>query len=137
MHSVAQRTLSHDSTHRTLTVFGSSAARRNRTVERMEQQPPSTGATRSDPSRDSRHRQLVAGAVAVVLTALTAVIAVSVNFGAASAQVPSEAGRADRTALENFVDKDDRTAGADAIWGRPPASGTDAELHEQGHDDDD
>ena len=77
--------------------------------------------------------------MAVVLTALTAIIAVSVNFGAASAQVPSRAGRADRTALESNVVPDDHHASATDIWGRPASVPLDAERreHEEGHDDDD
>ena len=77
--------------------------------------------------------------MAVLLTALTAIIAISVNFGAASAQVPSKAGRADRMALETNVVLDDHHASTDDIWGRPAPVPPDAERreHEEGHDDDD
>ena len=102
--------------------------------------PETTGGTPiDDPDRRrrGRRRQWVAGALAVVLTAFMAIIAVSVNFGAASAQVPSRA-------VEPTVRRWSRRRP-----GRPSRLGDrhlgttgvvplDAERreHEDGHDDD-
>ncbi|HTN99247.1 MAG TPA: hypothetical protein VL068_01125 [Microthrixaceae bacterium] len=113
----------------------------------------------TDRRRDGRRRQLIAGIVAVVLTAFTAIAAISINFGAASADMPSKAGEADRSALETrfelgnspAVASDepvDPSATTSDIWGRPQRSYDDDQKRdhddhddehddEHGHDDDD
>jgi hypothetical protein len=90
--SVAQPTLRSADFTEPLPFAVIGAAGRVRTVDDM-----------TESQRSARRRQLIAGAVALTLTALTAVVAVGVSFGAANAQVSSQAGRFNETSLVSGV----------------------------------